>query len=61
VDADAAERLVRDARRFVERMATYVASKGIVLENRDAEDEHQRRGLSCGGIWRSLKKPRITL
>ena len=35
VEADAAARVVPDARRFVERMAAYVISKGIVLEARD--------------------------
>jgi uncharacterized protein (UPF0332 family) len=37
VEADAAARLVQDARRFVARMAAYVTSKGIVLE---AGDDH---------------------
>jgi uncharacterized protein len=35
VEADAAARVVQDARRFVEHMVAYVTSKGIVLEARD--------------------------
>ena len=37
VDEGAAERLVRDAQRFVERMAAYVVSKGLRLETKDDE------------------------
>jgi uncharacterized protein (UPF0332 family) len=37
VNEEAAERLVRDAQRFVERMAVYVISKGLRLETRDDE------------------------
>ena len=37
VEEEAAERLVRDAQRFVERMAAYVISKGLRLETRDDE------------------------
>ena len=37
VNEEAAERLVRDAQRFVERMAAYVISKGLRLETRDDE------------------------
>jgi uncharacterized protein (UPF0332 family) len=37
VDEGAAERLVRDAQRFVERMAAYVVSKGLRLETKGDE------------------------
>jgi uncharacterized protein (UPF0332 family) len=46
VDEGAAERLVRDAQRFVERLASYVISTGIRLETRDDEGEgHFRLSL----------------
>ena len=35
VDEEAADHLVRDAQRFVERMTVYIMSKGIPLESTD--------------------------
>jgi uncharacterized protein (UPF0332 family) len=40
VDREAADRLVRDAQRFVERMAIYMMSKGIQLESTDDGECH---------------------
>jgi hypothetical protein len=35
VDEETADRLVREAQRFIDRMAVYMMSKGIQLESTD--------------------------